>query len=677
VLTRYPIGVAVTILAIAIAGRRLYFLERLITVGKPAPNLKLSFRRTAAREVTEVIGQKRLLRWTIPGIAHALTFWGFNLLILTIIEAWGALFSKTFAIPLIGHASVIGFSEDAFAVLVLLSLLVFAVIRMVQSPARAERQSRFFGSHTGAAWLVLGMILLVIVTLLLYRAAQVNTGDFPYGWWAFASHGLGNALHPLGVGTNRVLETVFLDANVIVICSFLVIVAYSKHLHIFLAPLNVGFARDQRLGALSTPTIDPEAMDEDTVFGVGVIEQFSWKQLLDFGTCTECGRCQSVCPAWATGKPLSPKLVIMNLRDELFSSSDRLVTHKSAEPAAANPLLPNVIDPDALWSCTTCGACVQECPVDIAHVDSIMDMRRYQVLMESEFPSEGGLMLRNIENRGDPWGLGAPQRLAWTEALDFEIPVVTDTIPDDVEYLYWVGCAGALDGRAKAATQATAKLLNRAGVKFAILGPRETCTGDPARRMGNEYLYQTQAQQNIETLNASGVRKIVASCAHCFNAIANEYPALGGQYEVVHHSQLLADLVESGRIVPGEFGQKVTFHDPCYLGRHNKVFDEPRSLLESLEGSEFVEMDRSRESSFCCGAGGARMWLEEDLGTRINVERTNQAVATGATTVATACPYCRVMLDDGVKSEGHEESVEVLDIAQLLERSMAGETPTS
>ncbi|HWD24902.1 MAG TPA: (Fe-S)-binding protein [Acidimicrobiales bacterium] len=676
-LTRYPIGVAVTILAIAIAGRRLYFLERLITVGKPAPNLKLSFRRTAAREVTEVIGQKRLLRWTIPGIAHALTFWGFNLLILTIIEAWGALFSKTFAIPLIGHASVIGFSEDAFAVLVLLSLLVFAVIRMVQSPARAERQSRFFGSHTGAAWLVLGMILLVIVTLLLYRAAQVNTGDFPYGWWAFASHGLGNALHPLGVGTNRVLETVFLDANVIVICSFLVIVAYSKHLHIFLAPLNVGFARDQRLGALSTPTIDPEAMDEDTVFGVGVIEQFSWKQLLDFGTCTECGRCQSVCPAWATGKPLSPKLVIMNLRDELFSSSDRLVTHKSAEPAAANPLLPNVIDPDALWSCTTCGACVQECPVDIAHVDSIMDMRRYQVLMESEFPSEGGLMLRNIENRGDPWGLGAPQRLAWTEALDFEIPVVTDTIPDDVEYLYWVGCAGALDGRAKAATQATAKLLNRAGVKFAILGPRETCTGDPARRMGNEYLYQTQAQQNIETLNASGVRKIVASCAHCFNAIANEYPALGGQYEVVHHSQLLADLVESGRIVPGEFGQKVTFHDPCYLGRHNKVFDEPRSLLESLEGSEFVEMDRSRESSFCCGAGGARMWLEEDLGTRINVERTNQAVATGATTVATACPYCRVMLDDGVKSEGHEESVEVLDIAQLLERSMAGETPTS
>jgi Fe-S oxidoreductase len=503
------------------------------------------------------------------------------------------------------------------------------------------------------------MIALVIITVLLYRAAQTNTGDFPYGWWAFASHGIGRALHPLGVGTNRTLETVFVDANIAVIMSFLVFVVYSKHLHIFMAPLNVAYSRQpSRLGALDkTPEIDLETMDEDTIFGAGRIDHFTWKQLLDLVTCTECGRCQSQCPAWNTGKSLSPKLVIMDLRDELLRG-------------AHQALVPNVIPDDVLWACTTCGACVEQCPVDIEHVDAIIDMRRYEVLIESRFPNEAALMLRNVENRGDPWGLGASKRLEWTEALDFEVPVVDGTIADDVEYLFWVGCAGALDERARKTTQSIARLLHQAGVSFAVLGPAETCTGDPVRRLGNEYLFQMQAQQNIETLNEAGVKKVIASCPHCFNSIAKEYPSLGGNFEVIHHSQLLSRLVAEGKLRPRHLEAKVAYHDPCYLGRHNQVYDPPRSVIESVPGVSSIEMGRCRERSFCCGAGGARMWLEENQGKRINLERTDEALATGANVVSTACPYCLIMLDDAVKERGRDEDVKVLDVAQLLERSM-------
>ncbi len=527
------------------------------------------------------------------------------------------------------------------------------------------------------------MIAGVIVTLLLYRAAQTNTGDFPYGWWAFASHGIGRALHPLGLGANRTLETVFVDLNLVVIFSFLVFVVYSKHLHIFMAPLNVAFSRQPRaLGALDkTPSMDMEELAEDATFGVGRIEEFSWKQLLDLATCTECGRCQSQCPAWATDKPLSPKLVVMDLRDELFAAAPRLLSGAAdadANAPAPHALVGGVIEPDVLWSCTTCGACVEECPVDIEHVDAIVDMRRHEVLMESRFPSEAGSMLRNIESRGDPWGMGPAKRLEWTEGLDFEVPVVSGTIPEGIEYLFWVGCAGALDERARRTTQTIARLLRAAGVAFAVLGPAESCTGDPARRLGNEYLFQTQAQQNIATMNEAGVRKVVASCPHCFNSIAREYPALGGDFEVVHHSQLLATLIAERRLDPGRLDATVTYHDPCYLGRHNRVFDEPRSVIDSLEGVRSVEMHRCREKGFCCGAGGARMWLEESIGSRINLNRTDEALETGADVVSTACPFCMIMLDDAVKTRGREDTVEVLDVAQLLERSRVappGATP--
>ncbi len=669
-LIRIILGLGVTVIGFGIAGRRFHWLSRLIRSGQPAPDrTRGSIIPKVEAETVEVAGQRKLLQWTVPGLAHFFTMWGFTVLLLTIIEAYGALFDRDFFIPLLGHWQWIGFLEDFFAVAVLISLGVFTVIRLQNAPAKKQRESRFYGSHTGAAWAVLAMIAGVMVTLIIYRAGQINTGNFPFDSWAFASHAVASWLHPLGTGVNSVIETTFLILNIAVIAGFMVFISYSKHLHIFMAPINVAFSRRPRaLGALDkTPDMDMENVDEDTVFGVGEVGHFSWKQMLDFATCTECGRCQSACPAWNTEKPLSPKLLIMNLRDNMFASATPLLTGEGDFTA----LVPNVIDPDVLWACTTCGACVEECPVDIEHIDAIVDMRRYQVLMESEFPSEAGLMLRNVENQGDPWGLGQAKRTEWTQTLDFEIPVITGTIPDDIEYLYWVGCAGALDERARKGVQATARMLHRAGVTFGILGPKESCTGDPVRRLGNEYLYQEQGRMNIETLNSVGAKKIIASCPHCFNTIKNEYPSLGGNYEVIHHAELLEHLVSSGKLVPGTgYNGKVTYHDPCYLARHNRVIEEPRTVLTAIPGVEQIEMRRCKERGFCCGAGGARMWLEENIGKRVNMERMDEALGTGADVVSTACPYCMIMLDDAVRANSKEDDVRVLDLSQLVEESL-------
>ena len=669
-LIRIILGLGVTVIGFGVAGRRFHWLSRLIRSGQPAPDrTRGSIIPKVEAETVEVAGQRKLLQWTVPGLAHFFTMWGFTVLLLTIIEAYGALFDRDFFIPLLGHWQWIGFLEDFFAVAVLVSLGVFTVIRLQNAPAKKQRESRFYGSHTGAAWAVLAMIAGVMVTLIIYRAGQINTGNFPFDSWAFASHAVASWLHPLGTGVNSVIETTFLILNIAVIAGFMVFISYSKHLHIFMAPINVAFSRRPRaLGALDkTPDMDMENVDEDTVFGVGEVGHFSWKQMLDFATCTECGRCQSACPAWNTEKPLSPKLLIMNLRDNMFASATPLLTGDGDFTA----LVPNVIDPDVLWACTTCGACVEECPVDIEHIDAIVDMRRYQVLMESEFPSEAGLMLRNVENQGDPWGLGQAKRTEWTQTLDFEIPVITGTIPDDIEYLYWVGCAGALDERARKGVQATARMLHRAGVTFGILGPKESCTGDPVRRLGNEYLYQEQGRMNIETLNSVGAKKIIASCPHCFNTIKNEYPSLGGNYEVIHHAELLEHLVSSGKLVPGTgYNGKVTYHDPCYLARHNRVIEEPRTVLTAIPGVEQIEMRRCKERGFCCGAGGARMWLEENIGKRVNMERMDEALGTGADVVSTACPYCMIMLDDAVRANSKEDDVRVLDLSQLVEESL-------
>jgi Fe-S oxidoreductase len=697
---RIIIGLALTAVAAVLAGRRFWWLYRLGRTGQPAPERIEAVRthpgRDAEVQASEVFGQRKLLKWSVPGVAHFLTFWGFIILILTIIEAYGDLFSRTFAIPGIGHWAWVGFLEDLFAVAVLVGIATFAIIRLRTSPKREGRKSRFDGSHTGAAWLVLALIFLVIATLLIYRGAQINTGDFPYAHGAFASQIVGHWLHPLGVGANKALETTFILLQLAVILGFGVFVTYSKHLHIAIAPLNVLFSRRPNgLGALQPmrsggKVLDFEEADPDTdIFGRGKIEDFTWKGMLDMATCTECGRCQSQCPAWITDKPLSPKMLILDLRDHAFAKAPYLlagsdeareklpdaVKAEAERPLVGNEAANGVIDPDVLWSCTNCGACVEECPVDIEHIDHISDMRRHQVLIESAFPTEASSMLKNLENKGDPWGMGEARRLEWAEGLDFEVPVVDGTIGPDVEYLFWVGCAGALEDRARKTTRAIAELLHTAGVSFAVLGPAETCTGDPARRIGNEFVYSMLAEQNIATLNEVGARKIVASCPHCFNTLAKEYPQLGGNYEVIHHTQLLARLVEEGKLTPvTPVEEKITYHDPCFLGRHNRIFTAPREIMERVPGVQAQEMPRCKERGFCCGAGGARMWMEERIGKRINTERIDEALGTNPDTISTGCPYCLVMLGDAVsakRSSGEAaESLEVVDVAQILVRSV-------
>ncbi len=715
-------GFLVTAVALTLAGRRLLMLYRLGAAGQPVEPGRTDGAGARLRaEVVEVLGQRRLLRWTVPGVAHVLTFWGFILLGLTILEGFGALFARDFAIPVIGHQPWLGFLEDTVALLTLASVVIFAAIRVRHAPRREGRRSRFFGSHLDGAWLILFMIFNVVWTLLLYRGAQINTGYFPFESGAYASETVARVLAPLGPDANTVIENVGVVLAITVIMVFLVIVVHGKHLHIGAAVANVAFARRPRaLGALLPVYSDGKPVDfedpgEDDRMGRGKIEDFTWKGLLDLASCTECGRCQSQCPAWNTGKPLSPKLLVMGLRDHALAKAPYLLAADDAAraelPEAARaegerPLVGDtgwaqtgdvlgaydadgaVVDPDVLWSCTTCGACVEQCPVDIEHVDHVVDLRRHQVLMESAFPEEAGVMLRNLEHAGDPWGRGAGQRLEWAARLPFEVRVLGDDdggdgsgrIPDAVEYLFWVGCAGALDDTAQRTTRAVAELLHEAGVSFMVLGGAETCTGDSARRMGNEFLFQMLAHSNVETLDAAGARRIVVTCAHCFNALANEYPQVGGHYEVVHHTQLLADLVATGRLTPvTSVEATLTYHDACYLGRHNRVFAPPRELLGAVPGARLVEMPRSRERSFCCGAGGARMWMDETIGTRISHDRAAEALALRPDVVTAACPFCLVMLTDGVGAHlgsEPETPVEVTDVAEILLRSVRTRVPT-
>ena len=714
---RLTVGLLITVVLLGLSASRLLFLFKLVRSGQPAPNRTGDRGERIKTQATEVIGQRKLLAWTIPGIAHVFAFWGFLVLSLTILEAFGALFNNEFAVPFIGRSPIVGFLEDLFSVLVVIGIVMFAVIRIRKNPETLGRDSRFFGSHTGAAWLVLFMIFNVIWTLLLYRAAQYNvsidrgTKNFPFmDGGAFASETVAGWLHPLGTTANEWLEMIGLWLNIGVILGFSVFVLHSKHLHIGAAPLNIFFSRrPNALGPLlpmyaGLDEVNFEDPQDDALFGRSKIEDLTWKGNLDLLSCTECGRCQSQCPAWNTGKPLSPKLMVMDMRDHLFAKAPFILAGEEATHSqsildeVARPLvgdrseLPHadtdgydaqghrstegaVIDYDALWACTTCGACVQQCPVDIEHIDHFVDIRRNQVMIESEFPSELAGLFKNLETKGNPWGMNANGRTAWIEEVEFPVRVFgmegEDKIPDDVEYLFWVGCAGAYDDRAKRTTKAVAELLHTAGINFMVLGEGETCTGDPARRAGNEFLYQMQAQQNVEVLNELGAKRIVVTCPHCLNTISREYPQLGGNYEVVHHTVLLNQLVSENRLTllkPED--ETVTYHDPCYLGRHNKIYMPPRELLTNMPGVDLVEMDRNKDKSFCCGAGGGRMWMEERIGTRINQNRGDEAIATGATKIAVACPFCSVMLNDAVtvraQESGTDATTEVVDVATLL-----------
>jgi len=717
-LVRLTVGMGMTVVMLAFAARRVLWLFTMVTSGQPAPGHTDDPGQRVWTEITEVFGQRRLLKWSIPGLAHFFTMWGFFILLTVYIEAYGLLFQPNFHIPIIGRWEALGFLQDFFAMAVFLGITTFAIIRLLRNPREIGRTSRFYGSHTGGAWLVLFMIFNVIWTYVLVRGSAVNNGTLPYGKAAFLSQLFGAILRPLGRPANEIIETTALLLHIAVMLAFLIIVLHSKHLHIFSAPINVIFKRlPDGLGPLMPIEYDGKPIDfenppDDARFGRGKIEDFSWKGMLDFATCTECGRCQSQCPAWNTGKPLSPKLVIMDLRDHWLAKAPYILGEKYAEPLegldletakeeghhvpesgfgrvpghgpeqATRPLVGTaeqggVIDPDVLWSCVTCGACVEQCPVDIEHIDHIVDMRRYQVMMESEFPSELSVLFKNLETKGNPWGQNASDRTNWIDEVDFDVPVYGQDVDsfDGYEYLFWVGCAGAYDDRAKKTTKAVAELLAIAGVKYLVLGAGESCNGDSARRSGNEFLFQQLAQQAVETLDGvfEGVetvdRKIVVTCPHCFNTLGKEYRQLGSNYTVLHHTQLLNRLVRDNKLVPvSPVSQDITYHDPCYLGRHNKVYEAPRELIGAA-GANLTEMPRHAERSFCCGAGGARMWMEEHIGKRINHERVDEALATGAATVATACPFCRVMVTDGVNDRSEEAGrtgVEVLDVAQVL-----------
>ncbi|GAA3122828.1 (Fe-S)-binding protein [Planomonospora alba] len=694
------IGLVMTVVALALAARRVLFLYKLAVVGPPAPERIEYARNNIGAEVkaqlVEVFGQKKLLKWTPSGVAHFFVMWAFFILATVYVEAYGAIIQGAvtgkpdFHIPIIGTWPVLGFLQDFIAVACLLGLAAFTVIRIKNSPKKLGRGSRFSGSHLGGAWLVLFMIFNVIWTLFLARGAAVNTGNFPYESGAFASEAVARILP-----TSTLLEEIGLLLHIGVMLVFLVIVVNSKHLHIFTAPLNVLFSRrPDALGAAPEMRIDGKVVDfededlDGDKLGRGKIEDTTWKGFLDFYTCTECGRCQSQCPAWNTDKPLSPKMLILDQRDHAFKVAPYLMMGEEQRAHAGQDVLAllekplvgedGVIHPDVLWSCTNCGACVEQCPVDIEHIDHILDMRRYQVMVESNFPTEAGVMVKNLENKGNPWGMSEMKRADWIEELDFEVQLIDEKMPEDTEYLFWVGCAGALEDRAKKTTKAVAELLHIAGVKFAVLGPMEACTGDPARRLGMEFLFNMLAQQNIETLNEAGVKKIVATCPHCFNTLANEYPQLGGTYEVVHHTQLLAKLVDEGKLVPvTPIEEKITYHDPCFLGRHNKVYAQPRDIMSKVPGVKTQEMHRHKDRGFCCGAGGARMWMEERLGKRINTERVDEALTTDPDTISTACPFCLVMLGDSInekKNAGEaKETLEVVDVSQLLIKSIKGE----
>ncbi|MDJ0432229.1 (Fe-S)-binding protein [Rhodococcus qingshengii] len=697
-----------------------------VRIGQSAPDRWRPFFPRFKQMIIEFIAHTRMNKFRSVGWAHWLVMVGFLGGFLLWFEAYGQTFNPEFHWPIFGNTWAWHLWDEILGLGTVIGITTLIVIRQLNHPRLPARLSRFGGSNFKAAYVIEGIVLLEGLGMIMVKAGKIATYGHANPWTDFFTMQVAKLLP-----ASPVMISVFAFVKLMTGMIWLAIVGrnitWGVAWHRFSAFFNIYFKREDdgtvALGAakpmmskgkvLTMENVDP---DTDTL-GAGNIEDFSWKGWLDFTTCTECGRCQSQCPAWNTGKPLSPKLLIMSLRDHGYAKAPYLLAGGrkdmggdeiglvdsegnvkegalAAIPEAARleadrklvgetvegEMAP-VIDAETLWSCTNCGACVEQCPVDIEHVDHIIDMRRYQVLIESEFPSELAGLFKNLENKGNPWGQNSKDRLNWINEMDFEIPVFgkdADSF-EDYEYLFWVGCAGAYEDRAKKTTKAVAELLATAGVKFMVLGADETCTGDSARRAGNEFLFQQLAMQNIEMLNSvfDGIeqkkRKIVVTCAHCFNALGNEYPEVGGDYEVVHHTQLLNRLVRQKKLIPvASVSEDVTYHDPCFLGRHNKVYDAPRELMEA-SGSKLVEMPRHGERSMCCGAGGARMWMEENIGKRINVDRVDEALSTNPKKIATGCPFCRVMLTDGVtarQEQGQGEGVEVVDVAQLMLNSV-------
>jgi Fe-S oxidoreductase len=655
--------------------RRALYLFQLVLAGRESAGRFSDLPRRSVREVVGVLFQSKLFLRPIPGVMHLLLFWGFLVLLPTIVMSFLGAMNRHWSIPWLAEQGWFALMVDLFAVGVLVGVAIAFAIRLGQRPVR------FVGSYLQVAYNILLFEASITITLLIWHGSQIALGlnEYP-AEWAPISNAVAGFL-AAGPST-ELLERGVVWVHAVLILAFLLYIPYTKHLHTLVVWFNVFFERTRARGRLEPLVFDDPAVPEDQIrFGMGTIRDMTWKQMVDDMTCTECGRCQDACPAFFTGKNLSPKLVVMGLRDQLYREGHGWLDSLGGNGAfTGTPLVPNAVADETVWDCVTCGACVRECPVGIEHIDHIVDLRRNLVMVETRVPPEGATMLRDLERTSNPWGRSPTERTDWADGLDVRVLEPGDPPPD---VMFWVGCAPAFDERARTGARSTATLLKEAGVDFAILGPREACTGDPARRMGDEYTFQALATQNVETLAAAGVSKdaaavagaavtrVVTTCPHCFNTLANEYADFGGRYEVVHHTQLLAELVREGRLKPQAGTETITYHDSCYLARHNDVMAEPRELVAAV--GQAREMARREERTFCCGAGGAHMWLEE-RGNQINEERARQAVATGAETLAVACPFCTVMLDDGMQGVGG--GLAVKDVATLLAEAVdRGRTP--
>ena len=653
-----------------------YKLYRILRLGKPEDR----FDRTTERiksVVTFVLGQRRVIREP-AGWGHFFIFWGFVIITIGSIETFGVGIYHGFAYWKIlgkGITSLLYLLQDLFCAAVVVSLCVALYRRFVVKPERLRYEDQKAVNQD--ACIIIGLILLLIVLLFGARAveyllAQGEAGQY-FPRLAFVSVAFSRLFAGLTKEGLQAWYSFCWWGHTVVILGFLIYIPFSKHLHLLGAIPNVFFRRLSSVGELSKMDLEDETAE---TYGVSRIEEFSWKQLLDLYACTECGRCSDNCPATLTGKPLSPKLTIHHLKEHLQAKGKMLLAQQgAAEAATANPegelakaLIGDICQHDELWSCTTCGNCIENCPVFIEHIDKYVDMRRYLVLMESNFSPEVQNVMRNWETNSNPWGLGFAIRGDWAKGL----PVKTLAEDSQVEYLYYVGCAGSFDERAKKISSALVTLLNEAGVSFGILGAEEKCCGETARRLGNEYLFQSMATELVEIINSYGVKKIITACPHGYNCLKNEYPQFGANWEVYHHSEFLATLLKGGQLQPQQgMDKNLVFHDSCYLGRYNDLYEEPRTVLNSILGLKFAEMDRSRNKAFCCGAGGGRMWMEETLGDqKINDARTGQALQLEPDIIGVCCPFCTTMFEDGLKTCDMDEKVKVYDIAEILAQTV-------